>query len=193
MDGVSDKIRAYADSWWVSLAPLILPQMVLWLLLTWLAIYPLECREDHEGWSLPTRSWRQNVFHAQESQRVFPFRIITLVTITDFILWIVSSTLKTFLHNIKLFFFFFAFCFLFWCFIFIFFNVKIPFFIKISVSCQILECFLFCSESFLHCCVFLAYCHMSIDWCSKIVWETWGQLSGQSPWLLSPARKCVSK
>ena len=176
-----------------ALAPLILPQMVLWLLLTWLALCPLECREDHGGWSLPTRNWGQNVFHTQESQRVFPFRIIALVTITDFILWIVSSTLKTFLHNIMPFFFLLFVSFPLLVFRFIFFSVKIPFFIKTSISCQILECFILCSESFLHCCVFLAHCHMSINRCSKIVWETCSQLSGQSPWLLSPLRKCVSK
>ena len=41
--------------WWASLLPLILPQVVSWLFLPWLAtvrICPLELREGHGGWSL---------------------------------------------------------------------------------------------------------------------------------------------
>ena len=46
-------------SWWVSLVPLILPQVISWLF-PWLAtvgIHPLEHSENHGSWSLTYKKW----------------------------------------------------------------------------------------------------------------------------------------
>ena len=52
-----------------SLVPLILPQLVSWLLLTLISnvqIHSLELREGHGGWSLAYKKWETKGFHAQE-------------------------------------------------------------------------------------------------------------------------------
>ena len=57
-------------SWWVSLFPLILPQVISWLL-PWLAtvgIHPLEHSENHGSWSFTYKKWgkKKKTFRVQK-------------------------------------------------------------------------------------------------------------------------------